>query len=121
MLPQLVIELDEGLARALERAFGDGAFDEWAARMRASGQLLDAWGGDDPPPPVFFVPSPGLEERLMTDEERMAMERTGFDEEGVAKGGKYAVRVVPVETGPQVHLELGATLAAVPGAGGTQP
>ena len=119
MTPQLVVMADNGLAQAFDEAFGDGAFEEWIHRMRDQGFMVEAWTGEDGPPPVFFLLSEGLSEKLMTDEERDAMEQVEFDEEGVTRGGKYAVRVADVETGIEdVRINLAAWVSAVPtGAG----
>jgi hypothetical protein len=119
MTPQLVVMADETLARAFEVAFGDEAFEEWIHRMRDGGFMVEAWTDEDGPPPVFFLLSEGLSEKLMTEEEKDAMEQVEFDEEGVAHGTNFGIKVTPVETGIEdVRISLPAWVSAVPtGAG----
>lgn len=120
-IPQLVIELDAGLAKAMDDSFGDKAFEEWVRRVRGGGFMVSAWSGDEDAPPVFLALSEELRERLMTDEDRQAMDALEFDEDGVTRGGAYAVRVTAVETGfEDVAIRLDACLTAVPGTGGAR-
>ncbi|MFC1451899.1 hypothetical protein ACFLSJ_00980 [Verrucomicrobiota bacterium] len=114
LVPQLVVEIDEGLADALDRAFGKGGFERWAERLRLSG-LAGAWGGDEEAPPVFVHLGEDLMDRLTTDEDRRHAESIGFDGDGFARRGEYAVRVVPVETGVKdVEVTMTGWLSAVP-------
>lgn len=119
MAAQLVIELGEDLARAFDTKFGDGAFEEWLARMRDGGFMAEAWDGDEPPPPIFFLLSGEVADRLMTDEERDVADRVGLDEDGVARG-RYCVRVLAVDTGEDIRMRLDVALTAVPGTWGAR-
>ena len=118
LVPQLVVEIGEGVADSIDRAFGPGSFEAWAERLRASG-LAGAWGTDAPPPPVFVAFDEEIEDRLTTDEDRMHLESMAFDEDGVARAGRVAVRVVAVETGVEdIEVELRGWVSAVPDTGG---
>jgi len=120
LVPQLVVELDEPLSQALAGAFGDGAFEGWVRRMRDRGFMVDAWSDQEEPPPLFFMLSADLEDRLTTDEDRAAMERVEFDEDGVARSERFAIKVVPVDTGfRDVAVKVGAWVTAVCGQGGS--
>jgi hypothetical protein len=114
-VPQLVIEVTDGLAARFDRAFGKGSFASWMRRMRESDSMGDAWCGDEDPPPVCFLASDRLTEDLSIEGCPGLPPPPPIGADGIVRGRRHAIKVRAVETGVEdVPVSLRGWICAVP-------